>query len=193
MRIVTTIEPATEPVTLQEAKQHARVSIDVDDSLIETYIKSARRYAESYTHKSFITQTKEIYFNYHDFVPRNQFIRLPISPIQTISSFTTYDDQNVGTIVSTDDYYLGNGGLVLNSSYYWPSYNRYIDTYKVVATVGFGDAEDVPEDIKQAILMLVAHSYQNREALHDPVNSTPSNTMPFGVTSLLSTYKEYAV
>lgn len=194
MRIVTSEQPEIEPVTLAEAKLHARVSTNADDDLFNIYIKSIRKYVERYCNISIITQEKTIWFNYGDFNMNTYAIRLPVSPIQTIDSYTTYTDLDEASLVATSYYSLSNNRLLLNNTYYWPYNLRRIDGYKVVATVGFGDTpEDVPEDIKQAILMLVAHSYQNREALNDSVNGPSSNRVPFGVNDLLSPYKKYTI
>ncbi|NBX73427.1 MAG: phage gp6-like head-tail connector protein [Alphaproteobacteria bacterium] len=49
-------EPATEPVTLAEAKAHCRVDIDADDALIQGYIRAARELCEDYVERTFVTQ-----------------------------------------------------------------------------------------------------------------------------------------
>lgn len=49
--------PETEPVTLDEAKDHLRLTTDDENDLIEALIVSAREYAETFTHRAFLTQT----------------------------------------------------------------------------------------------------------------------------------------
>lgn len=194
MRIVTTIEPAVEPVTVELAKQHARVDISDDDDLIAMYIKSARRYCERYCDISFITQTKAIYYDYSNLNYAADYIPLPIGPIQSITSYTTYANNNTGTVVDSEDYYLAGINLAFNDSYIWPDDLRGLDAYKILAVVGFGDdPEDVPEEIREAILRLVAHTYQNREAIYDSVNGTFNNNVPHSVTALLAPYKDYSI
>jgi uncharacterized phiE125 gp8 family phage protein len=51
-------------------------------------------------------------------------------------------------------------------------------------TAGFGSAANVPEDIKQAILLLVGEWHEFREAA---INGTV-NKIPNSVEALLSTY-----
>lgn len=50
-------EPATEPLSLLEAKLHLRVDIPDDDALIAALISSVRQYAETLTRRAFIQQT----------------------------------------------------------------------------------------------------------------------------------------
>jgi hypothetical protein len=57
MAIVCTVQPTQEPITLQEAKDHLRVTGTDEDSLITSLIVSARLYAEMLTRRVFVTQT----------------------------------------------------------------------------------------------------------------------------------------
>ena len=59
MPLVQIDQPAVEPVSLAEAKSHCNVDSDIteDDAKLGIYIKAARRYAEGYCGRSFITQT----------------------------------------------------------------------------------------------------------------------------------------
>ncbi len=50
-------EPATEPLSLAEAKLHLRVDLPDDDALISALITSVRQYAETITRRAFIQQT----------------------------------------------------------------------------------------------------------------------------------------
>jgi uncharacterized phiE125 gp8 family phage protein len=58
MPLIQTQAPAVEPIVLADAKNFLRLDSDLtaDDTLITLLISAARRYAESYTGRSFITQ-----------------------------------------------------------------------------------------------------------------------------------------
>jgi len=47
MSLVITVEPAEEPVTTAEAKDHMRVDTSDDDTLIDGLITASRLYAEN--------------------------------------------------------------------------------------------------------------------------------------------------
>ena len=56
-------------------------------------------------------------------------------------------------------------------------------------TAGFGPAwEDVPHDLRQAVLMLAAHFYENRQGV-----GSRDALMPFGVLALIETYRSVRV
>ena len=48
--------PATEPVTVDLARQHCRIDADYDDSLVAMYVTSARLVAEAYLNRALFTQ-----------------------------------------------------------------------------------------------------------------------------------------
>ena len=51
---------ATEPVTLEEFKQHARIDYATDDARCLQYIKAARQHLEQFTQKSFGPKTMRL-------------------------------------------------------------------------------------------------------------------------------------
>jgi peptide/nickel transport system permease protein len=53
----TTTAPASEPITLTEAKAHLRVDFDDDDTLITAMIAAARGYVEEHCNRALLTQT----------------------------------------------------------------------------------------------------------------------------------------
>jgi hypothetical protein len=50
-----------------------------------------------------------------------------------------------------------------------------------------------PENIKMAMLMLIAHWYRNREAVGEGSGSSGMSTVPLGYDALLSTEREYSL
>lgn len=195
MRIVTIEEPAIEPVSLEEAKLYSRVDLDDDDELIELFITASRKHVEQYCNIALITQTKAVFYDSRDLCLSTPDILLPFGPVQSIESFDSMDNTNTSTVFPSDNYYLSGGRIALGYGYYWPSDVRSIDSYRIEAVVGFGDApEDVPAPLKQAILRLVAHSYQNREAVYDSVNGVMVKpSVPYSVTCAIMPYRVFVL
>lgn len=160
--------PATEPLTLLEAKNHLRVDIPDDDSFITTIITVARQRAEDITRTAFITQTWELSIDSTDDV-----IYLPRPPTQAISSITLD-----GVTVDPSQYQMDGSRIFFLT----PTTATTLGGIKITFTAGYGNtANDVPTPIKQAILQITGHLYENRE----------SQDMPPLAMDLLQPYKVY--
>ena len=201
MHLTRTEEPEEEPLTLDEAKLHCRVDISADDELITALITSARLWVEQHCINSLITQSYTVTYDYHDrsngfWIVKRKF-RLPQSPIQEIETITTYDSDNNATELDSDNYRLSGDYIVLNDNASWPTNLRLYDCLQIDFIAGFSDeANGIPKSIIQAMKMLVATWYENRESITDDVlASMNSNALeiPFGVKSLLAPYRTIEV
>jgi len=167
LRLVRTEDPASEPVTLEEAKSHLRVDASDDDTLIEGLITAARQYYEDVTRRALITQTWRLSL---DRWPGGSEILLPRAPLQSVTSVVYTDSDGTATTWSSDEYAVDAdsepGRVVLGYGYSWPSATlRTSLPIQITYEAGYGDADDVPEKIKQAIKLLVGHWYENREGV----------------------------
>lgn len=128
-----------EPVTLAEAKQHARVSIPDDDALIAGMVRAGRRYCETQIKSAILTQKWKLlldafpaaggYYNptirqvwtsmqgmpgglgfYPGMVPNSAgVIDLPLPPLQSIDAVAYYDFQGVLQTVDPTLYVVSLG------------------------------------------------------------------------------------
>lgn len=83
-------EPAAEPITLEEAKSHLRVTHDDEDAIIRIYLVSARRWVEEYLHRALIDQVWEITLD--DFPLE---ITLPLGRISAVASIKYFDSSGI--------------------------------------------------------------------------------------------------
>jgi uncharacterized phiE125 gp8 family phage protein len=103
-------------------------------------------------------------------------------------------DGSAWVTVETDDFTLTDKTVEFVSPSGWnritgPS--RYRATYDAgYAVADDPEATEAPEDVKQAVLMLVTHWYENREAV---VVGTSNDALSMAVTSLLSPHTRVAV
>ena len=189
MRIVQTSAPGTEPVTTAEAKSHMRVDISDDDTLIGSLITAAREYVEGATRRSLITQTWRLNL---DAWPGGNEISLPKPPLQSVSALIYLDEDGTQATMSTSMYIVDTdsqpGRIVLAYGESWPSLTLYpANPIQITFVAGFGDAaSDVPQHLRQAILMLATHWYENREAAGPKLDE-----IPFAVESLIYLYRAY--
>jgi len=119
IKIIT--EPTTEPVSLQECKDHLRIVHDDEDTLIESYAKAARRYVEQILcWRALITQELELVLDKF----QDQF-KLPRPPLQEVTSIKYTDKDGTEHTVDADDYIVDTdsepGRIVLAHGKYWPT------------------------------------------------------------------------
>lgn len=122
-------------------------------------------------------------------------MRLRVGPLMSVSSISYYDADNGAQTLSTDVYtvFADEIGpyIALKPDQSWPtSYSR-DDAVRVTWTAGFGaSATDVPMAIRQALLLLVAHWYDNRGIAVTGANATE---IPMAAKSLLAPFRRIGV
>lgn len=196
MRLELVTAPASEPITLAEARDFCRVSGTDEDSLFNLLITAARIYAENYTSRALISQEWNLYLDCGE-LQGAEILKLPKGNILSIAQVAYYDDEGTLVVLPSQTYQLSGRGLALTNNESWPVPGRELDAFEIRFSAGYGAASaDVPEPIRQAIRLLVAHWYENREGAGDPIfeGSSDQNQklqIPFGVTALLQPYKRY--
>jgi len=197
MHLVQTADAALEPLSLSDAKLHCYIDISATDSLVTALIAVARRWVEQFCLNSLITQSWTVKYDYRDTLEGTWIlkrgIRLPQSPIQSITAITTYDKDNNATVFDSSNYRLSGDRVILNDADEWPTNLRLFDCLQIDFKAGFGDAAiNVPPNIILAMKMLIAQWYEQRGAITDDMMMKGNIQMlpvPFGVTALLSKYK----
>ena len=188
--LTTLTQPAVEPVTLAEAKQHLRVDTTTDDAYIHSLVHSAREWCEAYCDETFIHTQYRMTL---DSFPVE--IELPRPPMATAGTTTavvvTYTLENQSTaVLATNQYRVDRDAVpgairtLYNGS--WPSH--LLDYNAVTVTWWAGHAATatgVPQRFRSAVLWLVGYWYERRMAA-EAVNLSE---IPFGVKSLLDSAK----
>ena len=188
--LTTLTQPAVEPVTLAEAKQHLRVDTTTDDAYIHSLVHAAREWCEAYCDETFIHTQYRMTL---DSFPVE--IELPRPPMATAGTTTavvvTYTLENQTTaVLATNQYRVDRDAVpgairtLYNGS--WPSH--LLDYNAVTVTWWAGHAATaagVPQRFRSAVLWLVGYWYERRMAA-EAVNLSE---IPFGVKSLLDSAK----
>lgn len=162
-------DAAEEPVTLVEAKAHLRVDVDAEDDLITALITAARQMVEQITRRALLSQDWELRL---EAFPADTVIELPCPPLQSVSALTYIDGDNVSHTVEASTYQVDTGStpgrLALVAGASWPGDTlRSLGGVQIAFTAGWTSAEAVPLPIRAALLLLVGHLYENREAVTD--------------------------
>jgi uncharacterized phiE125 gp8 family phage protein len=169
------ITPASvEPITLTDAKAHLRVDSTEDDTYISALISAARDYTEGFQKRSIAVQTLELTLDYFPLT-----IPLKRGPIQAVTSvkYTKADGSSV--TIAPSEYLLTSTGDIY-PVHCWPSATLIrVEGVQVQYTAGY---TTIPPATKQAMLLLIGHWYENREAV--VIGKAPAK-MPMAVESLL--------
>ena len=191
MALILVTGPTAEPVTLAEAKLHLRVDIDDDNDLIEALVAAAREYVERLCRPqvALISQTWKLVL---DATPGDTITLRPY-PLQSVSSIKTISDAGVEATYSSSGYQVDTssepGRVRLKSGYSWPSTTlQALNGFQVTFVAGFGDdPSDVPQQIRQAVLLLIGHWYENREV--QIVTGAVPASLAFTVMALLAPWR----
>jgi len=188
MALVMTAAPAAEPISLAEAKAHLRIDADDEDQLLTSLIVAARSLVERALALALVTESWSLYL---DSWPRSGAIALPIAPVQAVAAVRIYDPDDTPTDVSSGTYAVDvlsdPARLVLSSGAAQLMPARRLNGFEVAFTAGYGDeAGDVPEPIRQALKLLVAHWFEHREPV---VLGQLAQEVPATVGGLLLPYR----
>lgn len=193
--LVTPPDAAVSIVSRTEAKKHCRVDFDDDNEVIDAFIAAAVAHLDGWTGilgRCLVEQTWR-----QDFDEIWDCARLPLFPVISITSITYRDTSNVQQMIDAGNYSLQIdelGGFVRYlSTYSPPSTFREKPAVSVTYKAGYANGDgpvlgtDFPKSIKQAILLLVGHWYNNREAAIPGLAGIAK--LPFAVEALLAPYR----
>jgi len=176
-----TTPPATEPISLAEAKSHARIDSSDEDTLLGIYITAARQAYEAVSGLALITQT---WTQYHDCWFGGE-ISLMRNPVASVSSVKYYDADNAQQTFSSANYFVDTfstrARIVLAPNVSLPSTYDRPNVWEIEFVCGAATAEAID---KQILQLIVADWYELRQS---PVGSFVPETMkiPFAVQNLI--------
>lgn len=174
---------STAVLSNSDVKLHLRLDHSDDDSYISNLVLAAQEYVSNYLNFPLINATCKSYFNiggnhivpWWDGVRQGSLraitggaLKLDYPHVHSITSVKSYNENSVETTVDSSGYRLDvsmqRGAVVPNVGVTWGENLRLESSVVVEYISGFGPlTTDVPFIIKQAILILVAHWYENRQ------------------------------
>jgi uncharacterized phiE125 gp8 family phage protein len=155
--------PAVEPVTLAEAKAFLRVEHDDDDDMIATLIAAARSQIEAQTRRALITQTWQLIRD--SWPPDGRLVVLP-APLGEVLAARIYDAGGLADSVDLQAFTIDKAAapaIIAFPPWSMAAPGRAVAGIEIDVEAGYGDdPADVPQPLRQAITLLVAHWYENR-------------------------------
>lgn len=187
-----------EPITLAEAQLHLKLDTvgsppaHTDDALVESLIVAVREHAENYTGRAFARQAYSLTLD--EFPMLDDQIDLGIWPVLSIDSVTYVDPEGVTDTLDSVNYVLMNytkpARMALSFDGRWPSVRNQPGAVTITFTAGCTDSSPnthpLPQSAKAAMLLMLGHLYENREALGKKDDNVE---LPLGVMALLQQHR----
>lgn len=162
-------------VTMSEAQAYVRIETGEEEAVLAGLIRTASALCESFLNQVVIARDFSI-----DLPASSCWERLSVTPVRSIGSVEALDSAGLATPLSASGFAVD----IDSSGDGWVRVAEPIEAprIRVHGSVGIaGQANDVPEPIRQGVLRLVAHLFSSRDgAGGDP---------PAAVTALWRPYR----
>lgn len=162
------VAPSGLALELQTVKEHLRKDTDDEDALIEALIATATEWVETFTARALLTQTWDALW---DCVPEAGYLRLPKSPVASITHVKYVDTAGTQTTWPTQEWQADIASeparIVPAYGYCWPVMRHQLHPLEVRYVTGYGEAADIPAGIRHAMLLIIGHWYEHRESVSD--------------------------
>lgn len=153
--------PAGEPLPLAEAKAFLRLEHDAEDGLVRALITAARLHVEAATRRLLMTQRWRLVL---DRWPRGH-LPIPLSPLRSVEAVRVFSEDGAPSAIPAADWSVDAAPFAARlfaKSGRFADPGRRVAGIEVDVVVGYGDAAAVPEPLRQAIRLLVAHWFEER-------------------------------
>lgn len=181
---------AVQIMSTVECKKHLRIDFSNDDDYINSLAMMAQQTIENYCNIILMETTVRQYCQFWE-----DTFELFHSPVQnsgeaSITHIKYYDDNDVLQTLASSKYSVNLYSCPVQivpaqNEAYPPLYNR-LDAIEVRYRVGYPTSAEVPQAIKQCILILVGQYYENRQVA---VVGRSVGTIPMTAQYLMEKYK----
>jgi uncharacterized phiE125 gp8 family phage protein len=181
------VPPASEPLSLAEAKALLRVEHGDDDAAIAALIAAARGQVEALTRRALLVQRWRIV---RDAWPADGRITLRSGPLRSVVAARVFDGAGVAHAVDVQRFVVDVAAEVIASpAWALPAPGRCVAGIELDVELGYGAlASDVPAPLRQALRMILAHWYDNRGAV-----ASGATLLPAGAAVLLAPYRSLSL
>lgn len=177
--------PADPCVTTARMKEHLRVSHSEEDTLIAALVSRAEGWVEQRSGRSLMYQCWR-YRTWNGYRWDGTRLALPrAAPFRSLDLVMVRREiETADLVVASDLYHVDGEGepAIVTALSGFPA--GVVHTFEYFA--GSADAEDVDPQLVQAVTLLAAHWYENREA---SVTGTISKEIEFAATSLVEPFR----
>ena len=189
MSAILLIPPSAEPWSVAEAKAFLRIEHDDDDAVIAALIAAARGHVEALSRRALLVQRWRFVL---DAWPANGRLDPRMGPLRSVIAARVFDAANNAHSIDVATFVVDAAANVIASPCWaLPLPGRFRAGIELDVELGYGAlATDVPDALRHAIRMLVAHWYENRGLVaigHEIA------VLPQTVSALLAPYRVLAL
>lgn len=178
-------EATSEPITLNEVKNHLRIDGADHDLIVTPLIKTSRLIGEKITGRDFIEKEWRTYL---DYFPNCNYegIEIRKSKLLSITSIQYYDENNALQTLSSSNYYITNeadySSIYINKDKSFP--RTYCRKQAVIITFKTS-FPNFPQDLKQAMLSVCSYLFENAgDCINDGNSQFKSLFFPYIISQL---------
>lgn len=183
MSLQTLTAPASEPVSLAEAKLFCRVDHAEEDALVTRLVGAARAEVEARTGLALVART--VRERRDRFPPGAHAIRLARGPVTQVLGVSVVGADGVSRPLPLDDLRIDLAGGRIAPKLAWPGDIGPPGAVSIDYACGFGPAASVPPELGQAVLRLVAARYGARD-----LDDAAAETLHADIADLLAPWRE---
>ena len=156
--------PVLDPVTQSEIYRHLRLVEDATEkAYADAVAEVAREYVEQYSGTALLTQTWELTLDEW----WQGVLELPYPPLQSVSSIKYIDSDGVEQTLSASAYSVTTGDPVgyvqFAADTTVPVARAEAGAIRIRFVSGYTAAADIPASLRQAVLLMTAQWFENRE------------------------------
>ena len=185
MPAILLIPPSAEPWSVAEAKDFLRVEHDDDDTVIAALIAAARGHVEALSRRALLVQRWRFVL---DAWPANGRLDPRMAPLRSVIAARVFDAANNAHSVDAGTFVVdAAANIIASPCWALPQPGRFAAGIELDVELGYGAlASDVPDALRHAIRMLVAHWYENRGLAAIGANVA---MLPAGLGALIAPYR----
>ena len=185
MSAILLVPPSAEPWSVAEAKDFLRIEHDDDDAVIAALIAAARGHVEALSRRALLTQTWRFVL---DAWPAGSRFDPRMGPLRNVIAARAFDAGNNAHSIDAGSFVVdAAANIIASPCWAMPQPGRSTAGIELDVELGYGLlAADVPDALRHAIRMLVAHWYENRGLA--AIGASVA-MLPAGVGALIAPYR----
>lgn len=183
-------KPTGELITLASLKQRLRIDFDDDDALLGNLLKGAIARVDG-PNGIGVALMEQTWRKSLDHFPAA--ILLPGAPIKNVTSISYIDSDGAAQTMDAADYRVDilAEPVRIEPAFgkSWPAARHVVGAVTVEYLLGETDVANVPEDLIDAVCLLVGHRYEHREA----VAMGDMASIPLGFETIVNEHRRGSV